>query len=261
MPSLLFRLNGLFFILLFNPAGDCVNVDAQEPSFSLKWQYQTLNTTAHLRGLHVVNRDQVWASGSQGTVIQTQDGGQRWRIEQIGNAKAREFRDIQGFSDGTAQILAAGNPALIFRYQPQRQQWINTYRKTQTGIFFDAFGYWDRLHGIAFSDPIKGRLVLIQTADGGESWMESASPPTVDKHEAGFAASGTCLHTQGSNRVWIGLGGKPESKEKPFARVLFSIDRGISWKAAPTTITRSESSGVFSITFINQRLGFAVGGD
>ena len=53
-------------------------------------------------------------------------------------------------------------------------------------------------NGIAFGDPIDGRLTILTTVDGGISWQEApeSSRPEVLPGEYAFAASGTCLRTQ-----------------------------------------------------------------
>ncbi len=50
---------------------------------SAQWVKQTVNTTASFRGLSVVNEKVVWASGTDGTVIRTIDGGKTWNVMTI----------------------------------------------------------------------------------------------------------------------------------------------------------------------------------
>ena len=44
-----------------------------------QWQMQTSNTTADLRGIHNVGGGVAWASGTNGTVLRTEDGGYLWQ--------------------------------------------------------------------------------------------------------------------------------------------------------------------------------------
>ena len=52
---------------------------AQSTSRDSAWQLQDSGVQASLRGLCVVNHQIVWASGSGGTVIRTDNGGTTWQ--------------------------------------------------------------------------------------------------------------------------------------------------------------------------------------
>jgi len=43
------------------------------------WQMQDSGTTAGLRGIYSVDGTVAWASGTEGTVLKTTDGGGQWR--------------------------------------------------------------------------------------------------------------------------------------------------------------------------------------
>jgi photosystem II stability/assembly factor-like uncharacterized protein len=136
-------------------------------------------------------------------------------------------------------------------------------------IFLDAMAFWDDNHGMAFGDPIDGRLVILKTHDGSRTWSAAAREqrPQTLPGEAGFAASGTCLCLQG-DRVFIGLGGDhadvlsdtAATARPPRARILMSPDRGRSWQVAETPLRAGAASGIFSIAFADERHGVAVGG-
>ena len=73
-----------------------------------------------------------------------------------------------------------------------------TYRNYTEGIFYDAMDFWpDEEHGIAFGDPIDGRMTIIKTDDGGDTWHDIPfeERPEVPEGVHAFAASGTCLRT------------------------------------------------------------------
>ena len=63
-----------------------------------QWELQDSHTTAGLRGIHSVDGVVAWASGTQGTVLRTTDGGEHWEKcaippgaeKQIGRASCRE---------------------------------------------------------------------------------------------------------------------------------------------------------------------------
>jgi len=74
-----------------------------------QWIKQSVNTTASLRGLSVVNEKVIWASGTGGTVIKTIDGGKLWNVITVPGAEKLDFRDIEAFDANTAYILSIGN--------------------------------------------------------------------------------------------------------------------------------------------------------
>src|SRR5215203_4014703 len=74
-----------------------------------QWIKQTVNTTASFRGLSVVNEKTVWASGTNGTVIRTIDGGKTWNVFSVPGAEKLDFRDIEAFDANTAYTLSIGN--------------------------------------------------------------------------------------------------------------------------------------------------------
>ncbi|MDB4671523.1 YCF48-related protein [Pirellulaceae bacterium] len=220
-------------------------------------------STASFRGLCVVDERTIWASGSQGTVIHSQDAGATWQKSSIKEAGEIEFRDIQAFDDKRAVVLGAGSPAQIYSTQDGGRTWELKYENRDPGVFFDAFSFFNDDHGIAFSDPLKGKIFLIETRDGGKSWevLPAGSLPVARKKEAGFAASGTCLITYGPAGIVIGLGGAPQAGESIYSRVLLSSDRGQNWKSVDTTLGRSESAGIFSLVHFGSGSMVAVGGD
>ena len=80
--------------------------------------------------------------------------------------------------------------------------WKETYRNYTEGIFYDAMDFWpDEKHGIAFGDPIDGRMTLIKTEDGGDTWHDIPfeERPEVPEGVHAFAASGTCLRAHVSS--------------------------------------------------------------
>lgn len=257
----------LFLLLLHGGSRNTLPAQQTKPTANLKVEFQVvdssnINSKASFRGLCVVNSKVIWASGSQGTIIRSVDGGASWSVSRIKEAAKIEFRDIEATSKDDAIVLGAGSPALVYQTSDGGQTWTQRYRNDNAKIFFDAFGFWDKDRGIAFSDPVDGRLFLLRTTDGGQSWADSQNEsPNTLTHEAGFAASGTCLTTLGEDFVWVGLGGKPAEGETRFARVVYSADRGKSWLSANTTIPRSESAGIFSLVFTSPTKGIAIGGD
>jgi photosystem II stability/assembly factor-like uncharacterized protein len=226
---------------------------------SAQWRAQAGNTTADLRGLSVVSPWVVWASGTGGTFTRTTDGGKTWQAGTVPGAAPLDFRDVEAFDANTAYLLSAGKDQLsrIYKTTDGGAHWALQFTNHLPEAFFDAIAFWDRDHGIALSDPVNGRFVMIATENGGKTWNDvpATNLPPAMAGEGAFAASGTCLVTQGQANAWFVTGGA-------VARVFRSDDRGHSWTVtkAPTS-QGAESAGIFSIAFQDTMRGVIVGGD
>jgi photosystem II stability/assembly factor-like uncharacterized protein len=227
-----------------------------------QWAAQASGTNAELRGLSAVSANVVWASGTRGRIARTTDGGQTWMVDSIPSAGALDLRAVHARSAEVAWAMSAGpaesGQAKIFKTTDGGQHWTLQFATSDSGVFFDALAFWDDRHGIAMSDPVKGKLFLLTTADGGATWTRvppDALPPMLPG-EAAFAASGTCIAVQGTSNVWIATGGAER------ARVFRSTDRGRTWTVSDTPLhAGGASAGIFSVAFSDAQHGAATGGD
>src|SRR5438477_10697578 len=71
-------------------------------------QAQNSGTDAQLRGISAVSPKIAWASGTKGTVLRTEDGGQTWKNVSVAGAEALDFRDVQAFDAQAAFVLSIG---------------------------------------------------------------------------------------------------------------------------------------------------------
>jgi len=262
------KIFGLIFLLLMF----FTNSNAQ-------WQKQTVDTKASLRGLVVVSEKVIWASGTGGTVLKTVDGGKNWVVIKVPEAEKLDFRDIEAFDENTAYILSIGEGenSRIYKTTDGGKNWKLQFKNTNPKAFFDALAFWDKNNGMAMSDPVDGKYVLIETKDG-ETWnpiivkgitIDGVTEinglkvngetiynyPFAKDGEAAFAASGTCLLTQGKNNIFLVSGGND-------ARVFRSGNRGLSWFVADTPIVKGTAgSGIFSIAMFDKLNGVIVGGN
>ena len=259
------KIGMIAFLIALVPAVTWGVQETQVPKDrSSAWELQSSGTTAQLRGLSVVSDKIAWASGSEGTVIRTVDGGASWQNVSVPNADQRQFRDIQAFDGEVAAIMQAGPDCKFFHTEDGGKTWNESFADERKEIFFDAMDFWnDNRSGIVFGDPIDGRLSMARTEDGGKTWKhaeESTRPKTLSG-EAAFAASGSCLITRGENDVWIGLGAAAKGESAATSRILHSNDRGKTWVVREAPIVRNESSGIHSIIFANADHAVAVGGN
>ena len=223
-----------------------------------QWRPIASPTSAELRGLSVVSPSVVWASGQRGTVVRTIDGGRTWRHDTIPGASGLDLRGIAATSSLIAHAISIGDSSRIHRTTDGGRTWSLRWSATRAGTFLDAIRFWDARHGVAMSDPVGGRFLVLVTADGGDSWTEVATdriPPAL-AGEGGFAASGSCLTVFGGSHAWFASGGAA------LARVYRTVDRGRTWTVHDTPIRAATSSaGIFSIAFRDALHGVIAGGD
>jgi photosystem II stability/assembly factor-like uncharacterized protein len=225
-----------------------------------QWTTQKSNTTARFRGVSAVSSNVAWASGSGGTFARTTDGGATWQASIVPEAESLDFRDVHAIDANTAYLLSIGegDKSRIYKTTDGGKTWALQFINRNPKAFFDAIAFWDAKNGIAFSDPVDGRFLVIKTSDGGATW-KPVSPekiPPALTGEGAFAASGTCLITQGKSNAWFATGGAAK------ARVFRSTDRGETWSVADTPISAGKpAAGIFSIAFKDAKTGVIVGGD
>ena len=221
----------------------------------IEWRPQTSGVTARLRGISAVSPRVAWASGANGTILRTTDGGRTWLTRPIADTQVLDFRDIDAFSDNTAYVLSIGpgSASRIYRTDDGGRHWELQLANANPNVFLDSMAFWDRERGVAFGDSVDGQFVVFTTADGRKwSRVPADRLPAAFEGEGAFAASGTNVAVSGRDRVWIGT---------TAGRVLRSIDGGRSWSIASTSIHTDKSAGIFSVAFRNASNGIVVGGD
>jgi len=221
---------------------------------SMQWQPLDSGVTVRLRGVSAVTADVVWASGERGTVLRTGDGGPTWQPQAIPGAEALDFRDIDAVDAHTATVLSIGpgEASRIYRTVDAGTRWTLQFVNDDPKAFLDAMAFADPARGVAVSDSVDGRFVVLLTADGGRTWTRVPAErlPPARPGEGAFAASGTNIAVHGRH-IWIGT---------TASRVLQSPDAGRTWRVVDTPVATGEATGIFSIAFRNARHGVVVGG-
>jgi photosystem II stability/assembly factor-like uncharacterized protein len=221
------------------------------------WTPQTSNTTASLRGVSAVNERVVWASGSNGTYLRTNDGGATWLAVKVPGAESLDFRAVRAIDERTVFLMSigSGEKSRIYKTTDAGEHWTLQFTEPDANGFLDAIAFWDAAYGIVLGDALGGSAEVRTTDDGGVHWTRRQTPPALDK-EGSFAASNSCLIVRGKHDAWYVTGGAGAG------RVFHSKDNGRHWSVAPTPIRNDgAAAGIFSIAFADARRGIAVGGD
>jgi photosystem II stability/assembly factor-like uncharacterized protein len=179
------------------------------PSISQEIKILENHENVSLRGLSVVNDKLIWVSGSNGSVGKSTDGGETWRWYTVKGFEKNDFRDIEGFDEKTAVIMAVGEPAYILKTYNGGESWKLVYSDSTKGIFLDAMEFWDNGNGIVVGDPIDERIYVARTDNYGSTWERYLSKklPVTEHGEAMFASSGTNIRKLTNTEAIVVTGG------------------------------------------------------
>jgi photosystem II stability/assembly factor-like uncharacterized protein len=219
---------------------------------------QNSGTTQLLIDVSPVNSRVVWAAGTGGTFVVTTDGGNTWTAGVVPGAENLQFRDVQGVSDKVAYLMSIGDNTTdfhVYKTVDGGATWTIEFTNETTNAFYDCFSFWTPRRGVTHSDSVNGVFPDIRTMDGLTWQSIAANMPPALAGEASFAASGTCITTQGENNAWIATGGATT------ARILATKDGGNTWNAYNTPLVSSPSAGGISVAFRDARHGIVGGGD
>jgi photosystem II stability/assembly factor-like uncharacterized protein len=228
------------------------------------WIVQTSGVSTNLRGVSAVNiggssgTAVVWASGSSGVILRSDDVGANWKKLHVEDADTLDFRGIRAFNEKIAYVISSGegDKSRIYKTVDGGEEWEMQYTDTRPAFFLDDIVCFTEAHCFALGDPIGGKFLILSTEDG-KHWKELPSDkmPAIIPGEGAFAASGTSLAIYGKSDIYFGTGGGAK------ARVFHSKDLGRTWTVADTPLTAGNaSSGVFSVVRMENNV-IAVGGD
>jgi hypothetical protein len=215
-----------------------------------QWDIEESHTTASLRGIHNAGGGVAWASGTNGTVLRTEDGGYLWQTCAIPpGAEKLDFRGIQAFDENTAIVMSSGpgDQSRLYKTTDGCQTWKLVFTNPDKDGFFDALSLnapkRDALgrplkssHGWGYvlGDPVDGLFRLFSTRDGGETWHQRLATERGTKgegckiddfkakrDEAAFAASNQSLLALNGDYLLFVSGG---SEARLLYNDVFSLD-------------------------------------
>ena len=227
-----------------------------------QWDLEDSHSTADLRGIDNVGAGVAWASGTNGTVLRTEDGGYLWQTCAIPpGAEHLDFRGIQAFDANTAIVMSSGkgDSSRLYKTTDGCHTWKLVFTNPDKDGFWDAL-YFDRHQwGWLLGDPVKGTFVLFKSDDKGRTWIR--------QHNKGLRVqTGAQSAFAASNSTLTAFGGTPNFASGGTAGAFFysvvevticldcseeNIDhegRLDGWEQVAVPVGgRTDSSGVFSI--------------
>jgi photosystem II stability/assembly factor-like uncharacterized protein len=178
-----------------------------------QFQIQNSQTTASLRGIHALNDQIAWASGTQGTVLHTTDGGATWQTcTTPPDAEKLDFRGIQAFDQNTAIVMSSGKGDLsrLYKTTDACRTWKLLFTNPDKEGFWDALAIAKTGDIFVLGDPVRSEFKLFcSNVDDNQKWGEGCSqePFRANKDEAAFAASNSSLSVVAEDNVCFVTGG------------------------------------------------------
>ena len=231
---------------------------------------QDSHSTASLRGIHAVRNSVAWATGTDGTILRTQDGGAHWqRCTPPAGAEKLDFRGVWVWSAKIAAILSSGpgDASRVYLTTDACAHWTEQIRNEDKDGFWDAvafetaFGSQARA-GILIGDPVNGRFATYTL--GCESQVVVGTELLCRPRRR----IGICREQFGGVRL------RPAELHHCYWREGRGRERSchLCW---PTTTARkdlplavelplaggTDSAGAFSVAFRDPEHGVVVGGD
>ncbi len=235
-----------------------------------QWDIQDSHTTASLRGIANVGGGVAWASGTEGTVLRTEDGGYLWQgCATPPGAEKLDFRGIQAFDENTAIVMSSGKGDLSRLYKTT--DGCRTWKLVFTNP--DKEGFWDAIQfqfnarqgyftgGVLVGDPVDGKFAIFREENYGSTWhplgqdakYQTIPPAWARTGESLFAASNTAVTATSDGDTFAFVTGG-----KGGARLVTPEWHGWGWgyddfhgrftfSEIRLPIPSSETSGAFSI--------------
>ncbi|KQT35882.1 glycosyl hydrolase [Chryseobacterium sp. Leaf405] len=209
-----------------------------------------LNDKISIRALEIYD-NKVWYSGTDSKFgfVDLKDSKNQKQIK-LSDEKL-QFRTLAQDQDSFYTVNIE-SPAYFFTIDKKTLKYQNKFSDVSKAAFYDAFHFVNNKLAFAFSDTDDNRLKLIMYKNG--EWSFFSNNVKLNQGEAAFAASNTNIASTKKN-VWIATGGKA-------SRILrLNLSSG-KIEVFNTPIIQGESSqGMYSIDFLDDKFGIAVGGD
>ena len=253
----------VFYIILM--------IGFNEPAFAaIVWTAQTSGTTEFLTGVSAVNTNIAWATGTNGVILHTTNGGTTWTAQTTGTTEI--IREVSAVDVNTA--WAVGTNGLILyttdsgtTWTPQTSGTTETFRGLSA---VDANTAW-----------AVGGTEILYTTNAGATWTAQTSGLTiealrgvsaVDANTAwAVATSGTILHTTDSGTTWAPqTSGTTETLREVWAvdsstawavgdadTILYTDNGGTSWTAQ---ISGTSGEVLIGVSAVDANIAWVVGG-
>jgi photosystem II stability/assembly factor-like uncharacterized protein len=223
-----------------------------------QWELEESHSTASLRGIDNVGNGVAWASGSNGTVLRTEDGGYLWQpCTTPPGAEKLDFRGVQALDQNTALVMSSGpgDQSRLYKTTDGCQTWKLVFANPDAKGFFDSLRRVTAKQLYLLGDPVDGKFSVFYSPDAGNTWYIADDPGLdADKDAGAFAASNTSLIAAGPF-LYFGTGGA----QSPHLYTTFSTCDAaksscpVAWTKTDLPLaTGSAAAGIFSLASRNR---------
>jgi len=236
-----------------------------------QWEMETSGTTADLRGIDNVGGGVAWASGTNGTVLRTEDGGYLWQACAVPpGAEHLDFRGVQAFDANTAIVMSSGKGDLsrLYKTTDGCHTWKLIAKNPEASGFWDSVKAEDADRALILGDSVKKRSRIWNWSAEG---LEPNYQGKCDRGEGSFAASNSVLqivNTPQADPIWKDTLRFASGTGRRSYFTVFREEHTPTCEPCRGEINRvgfvlgnSKSSGIFSFAFRSDTLGVLVGGD
>jgi photosystem II stability/assembly factor-like uncharacterized protein len=204
-----------------------------------KWKIQpfTTDTETFPDSMYFADNQHGWIGGAMG-VFRTVDGGDTW--EKAGFDRYLRWTNLSFYNYEIGYLVGKNNikgeiAGEIWMTKDGGRTWKRSYTSEKWTTPFSIVAISENVAIAVFNEKY-----LIRTVDGGKSWSQITSYD--------YRTYKLALDRKG--RLWsVGHDGV----------FFFSSDQGLTWQRPTTLPTDVESTDWSSISFANDKLGFAVG--
>ncbi|HYO91764.1 MAG TPA: YCF48-related protein [Pyrinomonadaceae bacterium] len=223
-------ITSLSLILLFSVAA------------SASWVKQESRTMAWLHGAYFLDAKRGWVVGSNGTLLETADGGETWKAA-LRRPTEDTIRDIY-FSDEKSGWIVCERDLYKLRTNDEARTYL---MKT-----VDAGRTWQKVN-LAASDA---RLVRAVFTEGGRAWAFGEAGALYETRDGGAS-----WNKRPSPTRYLLLGGMFLDGERGWlvgarSTILQTFDGGETWRAG---MVEARDVRVTGVSFVEPRIGWAVG--
>lgn len=200
----------------------------------------------------IVENNCVFTGNSDGSLWKT-DLTSKQSTNLLATKNFEEMRDLALLNGEILGMQSGKNGLLVKTTTNEFKHFITPSTPIWHGVFLDGM---DCKNETVFlmGDPKDGLFSLFISEDNGETWLKCKGTIEAMNGEAAFAASGTNVQVFNDSTFFFVSGGMK-------SRFFKTKNKGGNWESVSLPFFTSESSGAFSVCFLNEQIGVVVGGD
>jgi serine/threonine protein kinase len=192
------------------------------------WKLSPKNSNNNLNSIYFFNNQKGIIAGSNGLILKTFNGGQKWETLEIANKN-----NLNSICFVNSRVFCSGEKGTLLMSDFNLKDWNKVNLNTQESLFNIRFIN----DNIGFITGSNG--VIMKSLDGGLTWQKIIIETNENLFDIGFSDDRT-----GFAVGWDGI-------------ILKTEDQGLTWHQ----LALGYKPYLKNILFINQFLGFIVGGE